>query len=92
MWAQSWVNLYDLVVPFPKASNADVTQALKEQNYTVLKMFRVADEFYKSLGLEPTGICYDVSKGAMIEKPSNKEVVCHASAWDFCDGKNYRYK
>lgn len=90
MWAQSWINLYSLVVPFPDASDMDITKSLIEQNYTVLKMFEVANEFYTSLGLESNEICYDVKKGAMITKPSDREVLCHASAWDFCDGKNYR--
>lgn len=30
--------------------------------------------------------------GSIIEKPPNKEMVCHASAWDFCNGKDFRIK
>lgn len=90
MWAQSWLYLYDYVKPFPNASVVDVTKELKEQGYTALKMFETSDEFYKSLGLEPNDICYNVSAGAMIEKPKDREVVCHASAWDFYNGQDYR--
>lgn len=31
MWGQSWINIYDLVEPFPNASSYDVTKALREQ-------------------------------------------------------------
>ncbi|RZB38755.1 hypothetical protein BDFB_008530 [Asbolus verrucosus] len=93
MWAQEWNNIAQLVKPFPNASKVDVDASLKEQNYTVLKMFQTSDHFYQSMGLIPNEICYDTSKGAMIEKPTDgREVLCHASAWDFCDGINYRIK
>ncbi|KAJ8918902.1 hypothetical protein NQ315_016804 [Exocentrus adspersus] len=93
MWAQSWGNLADLVMPFPNITKMDVDAALKEQGYTVLKLFQTADEFYQSMGLFPMGVCYNESAGAMINRPNDgREVVCHASAWDFCDGKTYRLK
>lgn len=31
MWGQTWINLYDLLIPFPDASSYDITGALKEQ-------------------------------------------------------------
>lgn len=42
------------------------------------------------MGLEPMEMSYDESK-AMIEKP-DREVTCHASAWDFYDGEDFRIK
>lgn len=91
MWAQAWGNIGQLVKPFPNVTKVDVTKALKEQGYTVLDLFRKSDEFYQSLGLEPMGMCYNESAGAMINKPNDgREVLCHASAWDFCDGKTVR--
>lgn len=32
------------------------------------------------------------SPPAIIEKPSDRVIVCHASAWDFCDGQDFRIK
>lgn len=91
MWGQTWINLYDLLVPYPDASSYDVTGALQEQKYTPKKMFEAADDFYQSLGLLPNGMCY--GDKALIEKPTDgREVTCHASAWDFCDGKDFRIK
>lgn len=91
MWAQDWFNLASILRPFPNASQVDVNGALLEQNYTVLDLFETADEFYQSLGLLDNGVCYDESRGAMINKPTDgREVLCHASAWDFCDGQDFR--
>lgn len=92
MWAQSWANIGDLVKPFPNVTKVDVNKALKEQGYTVLDLFKTSDNFYQSMGLEPMGMCYNETSGALINKPTDgREVLCHASAWDFCDGKTFRY-
>jgi hypothetical protein len=53
-------------------------------------MFQVSDEFYQSLGLPENSMSYNESV-AMIEKPEDgRVVVCHASAWDFCDRSDFR--
>ncbi|KAI4458414.1 angiotensin-converting enzyme [Holotrichia oblita] len=90
MWAQSWVNIASLVKPYPEVSSADITAALIEKGYDVMKMFEVADEFYTSLGLESCARSF--GKDSMIVRPEGKEVNCHASAWDFNDGVNFRVK
>lgn len=91
MWAQTWTYLGNLAKPFPNVNNVDMDAVFKEKGYTVLDLMRISDEFYQSLGLEPMGTCYNESAGAMISKPTDgREVLCHASAWDFCDGHTYR--
>lgn len=51
-------------------------------------MFRTSEEFFKSLGLkEMPQPFWDKS---MIVKPPGREVVCHASAWDFYNRKDFR--
>lgn len=90
MWAQTWINLDSLLKPYPEASNVDITVELKRQGYTVVKMFETANEFYTSLGLSSNEVSY--KPPSMIEKPDNKEVTCHASAWDFCDKKTFLIK
>jgi peptidyl-dipeptidase A len=53
-------------------------------------MFETSDEFYQSLGLPNNSMSYD-EKVAMIEKPADgRVVICHASAWDFCDRHDFR--
>lgn len=90
MWAQSWINLYDRIKPFKDASLVDVTKAMNDKGYTALKMFEMSDEFYQSMGLPNSTMSY--TGESLIEKPSDKEVQCHASAWDFCDGEDFRIK
>lgn len=90
MWAQSWVNLYDRIKPFKEASELDITKGLKSKNYTPLKMFQESDRFYQSLNLEPMEMSY--TNLSIIEKPSDRVIICHASAWDFCNGQDFRIK
>ncbi|MED6288782.1 hypothetical protein CHARACLAT_029881 [Characodon lateralis] len=52
MWSQTWNNLYDMMVPFPGKHFLDVTDQMVRQGYNVIRMFRVAEEFFTSLGLK----------------------------------------
>jgi len=90
MWAQSWVNLYERTKPFKDGSLIDITEKLKSE-YTILQMFEESDRFYKDLGLEPNAMSYDETK-AIIRKPEDRTITCHASAWDFSDGEDFRIK
>lgn len=89
MWAQSWINLYDATKPYEKGALIDTSEAMQKQNYTALKMFKMSDQFFKDLGLEPNDMSY--GPNAIIEKP-DREIACHASAWDFADGEDFRIK
>ncbi|XP_075631437.1 angiotensin-converting enzyme [Balearica regulorum gibbericeps] len=91
MWAQSWSNIFDLVIPFPDATKVDATPAMKQQGWTPKKMFEESDRFFTSLGLIP--MPQEFWDKSMIEKPADgREVVCHASAWDFYNRKDFRIK
>lgn len=82
--AQNWGHLYDLTRPFKDASDVDVTAKMVEQDFTELKMYEMSDEFYMSLGLPTSNMSYHPP--AIIVKPTDRVIACHASAWDFCDG------
>lgn len=90
MWAQTWNNLYNDTRPFQNATLVDVTPTFHELKFNARKMFEVANEFYTSLGLSTMNISY--TGQSIIEKPADRVIQCHASAWDFCDGKDYRIK
>ncbi|XP_072043034.1 angiotensin-converting enzyme-like [Amphiura filiformis] len=90
MWAQSWLNLLDICEPFPEKPDIDITPALREKGYDALKMFQTSDEFFASLGLKE--MPQEFWDHSMIEKPTDREVVCHASAWDFYNQKDFRVK
>ena len=77
MWAQSWVNLYEKIKPFKDGSLIDISQKLKDLNYTSLKMFQESDRFYKALNLESNAMSYDEVKGAVINKPTDRTITCH---------------
>ncbi|KAK9502105.1 hypothetical protein O3M35_012698 [Rhynocoris fuscipes] len=90
MWAQLWANIYDIVAPYPEKKAIDVTDEMLKQNYTALKMFKLSESFFTSLGLEPMPPSF--WEKSIIEKPKDRELVCHASAWDFYDSKDFRIK
>lgn len=85
MWAQDWTSLEAATKPFPDAPSVDATEAMVQAGYTPLIMFQKADEFFRGLGLLPMSDTFWAK--SMIEKPADREVVCHASAEDFCTGK-----
>ena len=45
MWAQSWGNLFEMLAPYPDATKVDLTQILKDKNFTTEKIFRVKKIF-----------------------------------------------
>uniref|UniRef100_A0A8C8RMH9 Angiotensin-converting enzyme n=1 Tax=Pelusios castaneus TaxID=367368 RepID=A0A8C8RMH9_9SAUR len=90
MWAQSWSNIFDLVMPYPNATKVDATPAMQKQGWTPKRMFEESDKFFTSLGLIP--MPQEFWAKSMTEKPAGREVVCHASAWDFYNRKDFRIK
>jgi len=91
MWAQDWTNIYDDVEPYGGKVRPDATPGLIEQGWNVTKMFHTADQFFSDLGLIP--LPQEFWDESMLEKPEDgREVVCHASAWDFYNAKDFRIK
>ena len=76
MWAQSWVNLYEKIKPFKDGSSIDISEGFKKNNYTVRKMFDDSNDFFTNLGLPDNQMSY--GETAVIEKPPNKTITCHA--------------
>jgi peptidyl-dipeptidase A len=90
MWAQSWSNVYDLVAPPDADPGYDVTQRLVEEGYDALEMTRAAERFFSSLGLEPLPATF--WERSMFTQPRDRDVVCHASAWNIDDDEDLRIK
>ena len=88
MWSQSWVNIYDLVEPYKGQPSLDVTKNMVKQNYTALKMVQLAESFFLSIGLKPLPKSF--YEKSLIEKPDDREVICHPSAWDFLINSDVR--
>lgn len=90
-WAHTWQNLYHDTKPFAESTIYDTTANMVAQHYDARKMFEISDEFFMSLGLPTNKMSY--TNKAIIVKPTDQKIIeCHPSAWDFCDGKDFRIK
>ena len=91
MWAQEWGNIYPIVAP-PGAGNIgyDLTDLLKQKKYTPEKIVKTGEGFFSSLGFAPLPETF--WRRSMIVKPADREVVCHASAWDIDNVDDLRIK
>ncbi|XP_033235956.1 angiotensin-converting enzyme-like [Drosophila pseudoobscura] len=91
MWAQQWSEIADIVSPFPEKPLVDVTEEMEKQGYTPLKMFQMGDDFFTSMNL--TKLPKDFWDKSIIEKPTDgRDLICHASAWNFYLKNDVRIK
>jgi peptidyl-dipeptidase A len=91
MWAQEWGNIYDVVAPAGAGDiGYDVTELLKAKNYDPLKMVKGGEGFFSSLGFAPLPETF--WQRSQFVKPQDREVVCHASAWDIDNKDDIRIK
>ena len=91
MWAQEWGNIYPLVAP-PGAGDLgyDIGDLLKEKGKGPLDMVKAGENFYSSLGF--AALPETFWKRSQFLKPADREVVCHASAWDVDNKDDIRIK
>ena len=90
LWAQDWTNIYPLVAP-PKADPGySLTTILKNRKMPALDMVRTGERFYTSLGFAPLPKTF--FERSLFVRPKDREVVCHASAWDIDYADDIRIK
>ncbi|HKP77319.1 MAG TPA: M2 family metallopeptidase, partial [Longimicrobiaceae bacterium] len=91
MWAQEWGNIYPLVAPKNAAGPGyDLTELIKAKGMDAVAMTRAAERFFTSLGFAPLPQTF--WERSMLVKPRDRDVVCHASAWDIDDQEDVRIK
>jgi len=90
MWAQSWDNLYDLVAPPAADPGYNLTELLQAKKTDAVEMTRYGERFFTSLGFAPLPATF--WERSMLTKPRDREVVCHASAWDVDAKEDLRIK
>jgi peptidyl-dipeptidase A len=90
MWAQQWGNLYPLLAPQSGDRGFDLTAILKARNTDAKQMVRYGEGFFTSIGFESLPPSF--WERSMFTKPADREVVCHASAWDVDFEKDVRLK
>jgi peptidyl-dipeptidase A len=106
MWAQEWGDIYDLVAP-PGSGEIgyDIGQLLKDKGFTPtdpneedkekrgkseIEMVKIGEGFFSSLGFEPLPKTF--YERSQFLKPRDREVQCHASAWDLDNKDDLRIK
>ncbi len=90
MWAQTWGNVYPLLAPANADRGYDLTQILKSKNTDAKQMVRYGEGFFTSIGFDPLPPTF--WDRSLFLKPADREVVCHASAWDIDFEKDVRLK
>jgi peptidyl-dipeptidase A len=91
MWAQEWGDIYDVVAPAGSGDiGYDIGALLKEKQYDEMKMVKTGEGFFSSLGFAPLPESF--YKRSQFLKPADREVVCHASAWDIDNVDDLRIK
>jgi peptidyl-dipeptidase A len=90
MWGQSWENIYDILAPANATKAYDLSKILKEKKVDELEMVRYGERFFSSLGFAPLPKTF--WQRSLFVKPGDREVVCHASAWDVDNDEDLRIK
>ena len=91
IWAQEWGNIYEMVAPAKASAGYDLTRILeKRKDIDAQEMVRYGERFFTSLGFEK--LPQSFWERSLFVKPRDREVVCHASAWDIDNVDDLRIK
>ena len=91
MWAQEWGNIYPLVAPEGAGDiGYDLTDLIAEKDLDATQMVKIGEQFFSSLGFEALPETF--YERSQFTKPRDREVVCHASAWNVDNVDDLRIK
>lgn len=91
MWAQEWGNIYPLVAPAGAGDiGYDLTELIKAKGMSEIDMVKAGENFFSSLGFDALPETFWTR--SMFIKPADREVQCHASAWDIDNKDDLRIK
>ncbi len=91
MWAQEWGNIYPLVAPEGAGDiGYDLTQLIVAKGMSELDMVKAGENFFSSIGFAPLPESF--WQRSLFLKPADREVQCHASAWDVDNVDDLRIK
>jgi len=90
IWAQDWTNIYPLVAPANADPGYNLTDILNRRRMAPVEMVKAGERFYTSIGFAPLPQTF--WERSMFVKPRDREVVCHASAWDIDSVEDVRIK
>jgi peptidyl-dipeptidase A len=89
-WAQEWGNIFPILGLNENSGGYDLTELLQAKNLDAKGMVHYGEGFYKSLGFAPLPETF--WRRSLLTKPRDREVVCHASAWDIDNQDDLRVK
>jgi peptidyl-dipeptidase A len=89
-WAQEWGNVFPILGLPENSSGYDLTGLLRAKNLDAQGMVHYGENFYKSLGFAPLPDSF--WRRSLFTKPRDRDVVCHASAWDVDNFADLRVK
>lgn len=106
MWAQEWGNIYPLVAPRGAGDlGYDIGDLLKAKGFVETmpgeldpakrgvwerQMFKIGEGFFSSIGFAPLPASF--WERTQFIAPRDREVICHASAWDVDNVDDLRIK
>ena len=90
MWSQTWSNIYESVGPLNSDPGYDLTRLLQKRGVDELEMVGYGERFFSSLGFDPLPNTF--WERSLFVKPADRDVVCHASAWDLDYESDVRIK
>ncbi|MGE0405478.1 MAG: M2 family metallopeptidase [Candidatus Korobacteraceae bacterium] len=90
IWGQQWGNVYDLVAPPERGASYDLTKLLQAKNLGPKDMVKYGENFFLSLGFKPLPETF--WERSLFTKPQDRDVVCHASAWNVDNEEDLRLK
>jgi peptidyl-dipeptidase A len=91
MWAQDWTGIYPLVAPDGAGDiGYDLTQLIEAKGLSEIDMVKAGENFFSSLGFAPLPESF--WQRSLFLKPADREVQCHASAWDVDNRDDLRIK
>jgi peptidyl-dipeptidase A len=90
IWSQEWNNVYPLMDSPKPAQSYDLTKILQERKTEAKGMVQYGEAFFTSLGFAPLPKTF--WERSLFTKPADRDVVCHASAWDIDSKEDVRVK
>jgi peptidyl-dipeptidase A len=89
-WAQEWGNVFPLLGLQENSRGFDLTELLKAKNVDAKGMVHYGESFFTSMGFAPLPKTF--WERSLFTKPADRDVVCHASAWDIDSRDDLRIK
>jgi peptidyl-dipeptidase A len=90
MWSQSWENIAPLLDAPSGGPGYDLSRILASRKTEAKDMVRYGEGFFTSLGFDTLPATF--WERSLLVKPRDRDVLCHASAWDIDGQSDVRIK